>query len=175
MSTQAERAAALRKLLAHVREAYGLDLGFVLWDGSMVPADLLPARSLLRLPTRASSPRWCAARPSTPWRISGSPAASICATAACSICWRSGRGCAGASFARRLDKFLALRSLSQIPVRPRGGPWPLEAAARAKGRRRRIRQEQEQHPVPLRPLQRVLRALARSGDGLFLRLLHRLE
>src|SRR5208283_5026043 len=40
MSTPAERAASLRKLLAHVREAYGLDFGFVLWDGSTVPADL---------------------------------------------------------------------------------------------------------------------------------------
>ena len=37
------------------------------------------------------------------------------------------------------------------------------------------RRQQGLHPVPLRPVERVLRALSRSGDGLFLRLLHRLE
>ena len=40
MSTPAGRVEGFRALLAHVREAYGLDLGFVLWDGSTVPADL---------------------------------------------------------------------------------------------------------------------------------------
>src|SRR5450755_3551524 len=40
MSTPAGRVAGFRALLAHIREAYGLDLGFVLWDGSTVPADL---------------------------------------------------------------------------------------------------------------------------------------
>src|SRR5260221_189924 len=45
MSTPADRVEGFRALLAHVREAYGLDLGFVLWDGSTVPADL-PANAI---------------------------------------------------------------------------------------------------------------------------------
>lgn len=41
----ATRLDAFRKLLAHVREKLGLDLGFVLWDGSTVP-DNLPRDAL---------------------------------------------------------------------------------------------------------------------------------
>ena len=33
---------ASRRLLAHLRELLSLDFGFVLWDGSTVPADLPP-------------------------------------------------------------------------------------------------------------------------------------
>ena len=40
-----ERLASFKRLLAHARERLGLDLGFVLWDGSSVPADW-PANGL---------------------------------------------------------------------------------------------------------------------------------
>jgi len=36
----ARRLEAFETLLAHVREVTSLDVGFVLWDGSTVPADL---------------------------------------------------------------------------------------------------------------------------------------
>ena len=39
----AERVERLKRLLGHVRERLGLDFGFVLWDGSTVPADLAPS------------------------------------------------------------------------------------------------------------------------------------
>lgn len=42
MSAADERLRTFKTLLGHARERLGLDLGFVLWDGSTVPADLAP-------------------------------------------------------------------------------------------------------------------------------------
>jgi len=42
MDAAAKRVIALRQLLSHAREQLGLDIGFMLWDGSTVPADLTP-------------------------------------------------------------------------------------------------------------------------------------
>jgi hypothetical protein len=38
MSAGEKRVTGLKALLAHVRERLGLDVGFVLWDGSTVPS-----------------------------------------------------------------------------------------------------------------------------------------
>ena len=43
MDAAAKRVVALRQLLSHAREQLGLDVGFILWDGSTVPADLTPS------------------------------------------------------------------------------------------------------------------------------------
>ena len=40
MTAAVRRLQSLASLLAHVRERLGVDIGFVLWDGSTVPADL---------------------------------------------------------------------------------------------------------------------------------------
>ena len=40
MTAAARRLQSLASLLAHVRERLGVDIGFVLWDGTTVPADL---------------------------------------------------------------------------------------------------------------------------------------
>jgi cyclopropane-fatty-acyl-phospholipid synthase len=43
MTTAAEkRLQAMRELLVHTRERFGLEIGFVLWDGSTIPSDLSP-------------------------------------------------------------------------------------------------------------------------------------
>src|SRR5258705_13078716 len=42
VSAAAERLKGFRQLLAHTRERLGLDIGFVLWDGSTVPDVLAP-------------------------------------------------------------------------------------------------------------------------------------
>jgi len=40
MTAAARRLQSLASLLAHVRERLGVDVGFVLWDGTRVPTDL---------------------------------------------------------------------------------------------------------------------------------------
>ena len=40
MTSADSRLASFRSFLAHTREQLGLDVGFVLWDGSTVPSDL---------------------------------------------------------------------------------------------------------------------------------------
>ena len=42
MTSADSRLASFKSLLAHTREQLGLDVGFVLWDGSTVPSDLAP-------------------------------------------------------------------------------------------------------------------------------------
>ena len=42
MTAAEKRLQAIRDLLAHVRDRLGLEMGFVLWDGSTIPADLSP-------------------------------------------------------------------------------------------------------------------------------------
>ena len=42
MTAAEKRLQAIRDLLAHVRDRLGLEMGFVLWDGSTIPADLPP-------------------------------------------------------------------------------------------------------------------------------------
>jgi cyclopropane-fatty-acyl-phospholipid synthase len=42
MTGKARRLESLRRLLAHVRERLSFDVGFLLWDGSTVPAQLRP-------------------------------------------------------------------------------------------------------------------------------------
>jgi cyclopropane-fatty-acyl-phospholipid synthase len=130
MSTPAKRAASFRKLLAHVREAYGIDIGFVLWDGSTVPADLGPealavvfgdegvVAALVRRPSFDTlADLWVTAR----------------------LDLRNGNvlellsrrpKVRSREFRRRLDKWLALRTLSGFLLLPRGGPWPLEQVRR---------------------------------------------
>ena len=43
MTAAEKRLQAIRDLLAHVRDRLGLEMGFVLWDGSTIPADLSPS------------------------------------------------------------------------------------------------------------------------------------
>jgi cyclopropane-fatty-acyl-phospholipid synthase len=132
MTALTGRAAALRKLLAHVREAYGLDLGFVLWDGSTVPDGLAPGAlavsladegviaALLRQPKIDTlADLWVTGR----------------------IDLRNGSvldlleqrpRVRSREFRKRADKLLALRTLAKFLLRPRGGPWPLEAVRKRK-------------------------------------------
>ena len=128
----------LRPLLAHVREAYGLDIGFVLWDGSRVPADYpadaLAVRladegviaALIRKPKLDTCARPLGHRP----HRSASTArvhrrvrapAEACAPA------NSASGSTSGSRSARCVKFLFL---------PRGGPWPLEDVPQAASRQR---------------------------------------
>lgn len=126
MSAAADRLKSFRQLLTHARERLGLDLGFVLWDGSTVPDLLAPdafaivvadegvIASLIRRPKiETLANLWVAARidlrngtlfdlvarrPTTRTR----------------------------ELRKRLDKSLLIRTLPKFLLLPRGGPWPLE-------------------------------------------------
>jgi cyclopropane-fatty-acyl-phospholipid synthase len=126
MERATRRLDGMRELLAHVREKYGTDLGFVLWDGSTVPADLAPnafaavladegiVAALRRPPTLDTLLNlWVSAR----------------------IDLRNGTvfdvmtnrpRVRTREFRRNVDKRLLLRVLWRFLRVPRGGPWPLE-------------------------------------------------
>lgn len=128
MDAASKRLQGMRDLLAHVREAYGLDAGFVLWDGSSVPADL-PAdamavviadegvvAALVRRPTIDTAANlWVARRLDL-------RNGSIFEMFARKPKVRS------RVFRRNLDKWLAVRTLARFLFLPRGGPWPLQNA-----------------------------------------------
>ena len=178
MGTAADRAASMCRLLAHVREAYGIEFGFVLWDGSTVPADL-PADALALVIADEGVVAAMVRRPKIDTLV------DLWVTARIDL--RNGSVAdllarrpkvKSREFRKRLDRWLALRVLARFLLLPARRSLAI-AQTRCTVPRRRVAaakaNQQAEHPVSLRPLQRVLRALPRSGDGLLLRLLHRLE
>jgi len=127
----AARIEGLKELLAHARERLGLDLGFVLWDGSTVPADLAPGALALTI------------------RDEGAVAALVRRPKLDTLAnlWVSGRldlrggtlfdlvakrpNIRSKQLLKNLDKGLALRTLLKFIRVPRGGPWPLEVVGQA--------------------------------------------
>src|SRR5262245_3547866 len=126
MTGAERRLQKFRKLVAHARERIGLDVGFVLWDGSTVPATLAPdalairivdegvVAALLRRPNLETLANlWVTRRieeiNGTLFDLAGVR--------------RSKRT---RDFLRSLDKGLALRALLPFLFVSRGGPWPLE-------------------------------------------------
>ena len=121
-----DRLDSLKRLLAQVRERAGIDLGFVLWDGSTVPADLDPGAlavaiadegvvaALLRRPNlERLSNLWVAKRidirNGTLFDVAGQRPR---------VRTRELR--------KTIDKTLALGTLAKFLPVSRGGPWPLE-------------------------------------------------
>lgn len=125
MNAAEKRLRGLRDLLAHVRQAYGLDVGFQLWDGSAVPSDL-PSDGLAVVIADEGAVAALVRRPGVETLLN---------------LWITGRlDLRGGSifdlvarrptvrtrvFRKNLDKLLALRALSRFLFVPRGGPWPL--------------------------------------------------
>ncbi len=124
------RLAGFKQLLEHARERLGLDVGFVLWDGSTVPAGL-PAgafairiadegavAALLRRPNvETLAHLWVARRVD---QVNGTlfDVANVRRT-------KRTR-----EFLTTLDKGLVLRALLPFLFVSRGGPWPLESQPR---------------------------------------------
>ena len=123
----ADRLDAFRRLLTHVREAYGLDYGFELWDGSRVPADYPPDALTIRLADEGVVGA-LVRRPKLDTVL------DLWVTKRIDL--RNGTVIDAFSrkpkvrsreFRKRADKGLALRTLLKFLFVPRGGPWPLEA------------------------------------------------
>ena len=122
----AERVNSFRQLLTHARARLGVDIGFVLWDGTTVPGELAPDAFAVAFADE------------------GAVAALIRRPNMDTLgnLWVSGRidlrnGSLFDLVARRptvrtrelrktLDKPLLIKTLAQFLFVPRGGPWPLE-------------------------------------------------
>jgi cyclopropane-fatty-acyl-phospholipid synthase len=123
----ARRLESLKTFLAHLRDRAGLDLGFVLWDGSTVPADLAADALAVAIADE------------------GAVAALVRRPKLTTVAnlWVTGRvdlrnGTIFDLVARRpkvrskqiiktIDRRLALSTAARFLLVPRGGPWPLEA------------------------------------------------
>jgi len=121
-----KRLASFRRLLAHARDRLGLDFGFVLWDGSTVPADW-PASGLAVAIADEGVVAGFIRRPNLDTLVN---------------VWVSGRVDIrnGTIFdlavnrpkvrthelRKNIDKWLAISTLVKFLLVSRGGPWPLE-------------------------------------------------
>jgi cyclopropane-fatty-acyl-phospholipid synthase len=123
----ARRLDTLKRLLAHVRELFSVDYGFVLWDGSTVPADLAPSAPAVVL-VDEGVPAAILRQPNVDTLL------NLWVSARIDI--RNGQifdflptkpTPRTKELRRRLDKSLALATASRFLLVPRGGPWPLEA------------------------------------------------
>jgi cyclopropane-fatty-acyl-phospholipid synthase len=122
----AGRLASFKRLLADARERLGLDIGFVLWDGSTIPVDWPATRLAIALADEGV--------------IAGLVRRPNLDTVA--NVWASGRvdirngtifdlaairpRVRTREFRKNLDKWLAISTLAKFFFVPRGGPWPLE-------------------------------------------------
>ena len=125
----AKRVEIFRRFLEHARERIGLDLGFLLWDGSTVPVGLAPmattvsiadkgvVAALVRRPNLDTVVNlWAAGRLDIHGGTLLEVAQSRPKTRTKDI-WRG------------LDKKLVFAMAARFLFVPRGGPWPLESAA----------------------------------------------
>jgi cyclopropane-fatty-acyl-phospholipid synthase len=148
----ARRLDSFKRLLAHVREALPVDVGFVVWDGSTVPADLSPDALAIALADEGAVAALIR-RPNLHTILNLLVSAQIDIR----------NGWISDLLARRpkprtrevvgrLDKRLMITTAMKFLFVPRGGPWPLEAIrgdkALADGRWQR-RGQQGQRPLPL--------------------------
>jgi cyclopropane-fatty-acyl-phospholipid synthase len=128
-SSSTARLAGLATLLAHARERAGLDIGFVLWDGSRVPANLADDALAIRIADEGAVAA-----------LLRRPNIDTLANL-----WTSGRldlkngtlfdlverkpRVRTKDILRSLDKGMAIRTLARFLFVSRGGPWPLESVS----------------------------------------------
>ena len=126
MNATVKRLDGFRQLLTHARERLALDLGFVLWDGARVPADLaddaLAVRisdegvvaALVRRPNLETLANlWAAGRIAL---VNGTIFDLV----------RQRPRVRTKDFLKTLDKRLTLTTAAKFLTVSRGGPWPLE-------------------------------------------------
>jgi cyclopropane-fatty-acyl-phospholipid synthase len=123
----ARRLESFKRLLSHIRDLLSLDVGFVLWDDSTVPADL-PSNALAMVFADEGVVAAMLRRPNADTIL------NLWVTARIDI--RNGvifdfitrqPKLRGREIRRRLDKRLLLTTALRFLFVPRGGPWPLEA------------------------------------------------
>src|SRR6185295_10459854 len=126
MTAAARRLQSLTALLAHLRERLGVDIGFVLWDGTTVPGDLAPDALALAIADEGAVAALIR-RPKLDTLF------NLLVTARLEL--RNGTlfdlmtlrpRVRSKNFRKALDKTLALATAARFLLVPRGGPWPLE-------------------------------------------------
>jgi cyclopropane-fatty-acyl-phospholipid synthase len=128
MTAAARRLQSLASLLAHVRERLGVDIGFVLWDGTTVPANL-----------KADAMAFAIADEGVVAALIRRPKLDTLFNLLVSARLELRNGTLfdlmtlrprvrSKDFRKALDKTLALRTAARFLFVPRGGPWPLEQA-----------------------------------------------
>ena len=130
MTAAARRLQSLAFLLAQLRERLGVDVGFVLWDGSTVPTDLKP-NALAVVVADEGAVAALVRRPNI------KTLANLWVTSRISI--RNGTlfdlvdrrpKIRIKELREALDKMLLLKTGLQFLFVPRGGPWPLDQIKR---------------------------------------------
>ncbi len=121
-----DRLESLTRLLAHVRERIGIDFGFVLWDGSSVPADLAPdALAIVIADEGAVAALVRGPNLETLTNLWVSRRIDIRNGTVFDVARRRPR-IRTREIRRSLDKRIALAALAKFLPVSRGGPWPLE-------------------------------------------------
>jgi cyclopropane-fatty-acyl-phospholipid synthase len=124
-----------KRFFAHIREILSLDVGFVLWDGSTVPANL-PSHALAIVFADEGVVAAMLRRPSADTLL------NLWVTARVDI--RNGSifdflahqpRLRTKEIRRRLDKRLLVTTALRFLFVPRGGPWPLEAIRQHEARK----------------------------------------
>jgi cyclopropane-fatty-acyl-phospholipid synthase len=128
MSSAAKRLDGLKKLLAHARDRIGIEPGFVLWDGTTVPADLAPdalavviadegaVAGLVRRPRMDTLANlWVSRRID----IRNGTIFDIASV-------RPTKKVRTGDFIKSLNKLLLATTLARFLRVDRGGPWPLD-------------------------------------------------
>jgi cyclopropane-fatty-acyl-phospholipid synthase len=137
-SRAARRLESFRRLLAQIRELLALDFGFVLWDGSTVPADLAP-NALAIVFADEGVVAALQRRPNADTFLNLWVTSRIDVRNGVIFDFLSRQPkLRTKDLRKRLDKRLVLTNALKFLFVPRGGPWPLEAIrdrqARSDGR-----------------------------------------
>src|SRR4051812_15509688 len=126
MTAAARRLQSLTSLLAHLRERLGIDIGFVLWDGTTVPADLAPTAMALAIADEGAVAALIR-RPKLDTLFNLLVAARLELRNGTLFDLMALRPrVRSKDFRKALDKTLALSTAARFLFVSRGGPWPLE-------------------------------------------------
>jgi cyclopropane-fatty-acyl-phospholipid synthase len=126
MTAAARRLQSLTSLLAHLRERLGVDIGFVLWDGTTVPGDLAPNALALSIADEGAVAALIR-RPKLDTLFNLLVAARLELRNGTVFDLMALRPrVRSKDFRKALDKRLALSTAARFLFVPRGGPWPLE-------------------------------------------------
>ena len=126
MTAAIRRLQSLTTFLAHLRERLGVDIGFVLWDGTTVPSDLAPNALALAIADEGAAAALIR-RPKldTLFNLLISARLELRNGTLFDLMTLRPR-VRSKDFRKALDKTLALGTAARFLFVPRGGPWPLE-------------------------------------------------